>query len=607
MALSRAASSGQWRDDLPAVRDLGFVAVNVGGALSTLAAQTLSLVPLGSRTFRAALGSAIALAFASRLLFSIVHRALSAARPAPRLAAILAALAALTTSLSPTWQREGTVGGGAMIAVTVALAAFALASRALLPEGQKQGDPPPSITPRGWLGLGALTGLAFAESPPAALAIVVMVALIPLARRLDGVRRPVSPPRTEIAIGAMLAAIVIAALLLAPLALRPLAPRAWMDLGRAISATSLTGADAAGARTTALAAWTREVGLVSLGMAAFGAATAIVRSKTRPFIAPLVALVALDTLLPARAAGVLSADPLTALRALAIAAIAAASALGVHEVVARLMLAKIPLSRAAAALLVVFHAILAALTSEEAGYATDRSEQLAAETWTDEAFGAAPPNAAVLVRSPSLAFRLWAARLTRGERPDVLIIPAPLLGRGRVAASLLAGGEEVEPLLRSFALTGEPSELTLSTLADRRPLLIEYEPGWQKRMLSHVNVAGLWLSFAPEPLGPSDRKLAGNASFVAWRRVLDALARSAVPDAPTATIAAATLRSHASVLGSLGERDAADALLARREEVTARDPMALDFAPTHALKGVRRAVLRRSIPPRPAPQTTAKR
>ncbi|HVY44250.1 MAG TPA: hypothetical protein VHB21_00165, partial [Minicystis sp.] len=55
LAVSRAASTGQWRDDLPAVRDLGLVAVGVGGGVSTLATQALALLPLGPRAFRAAL------------------------------------------------------------------------------------------------------------------------------------------------------------------------------------------------------------------------------------------------------------------------------------------------------------------------------------------------------------------------------------------------------------------------------------------------------------------------------------------------------------------------------------------------------------------------
>src|SRR5437764_816285 len=76
LALLRAAPTGQWRDDLPAVRDLGLVAVGVGGGVSTLVTQALSLVPLGSRSFRAAFGAALALALAARLLYGICRRTL---------------------------------------------------------------------------------------------------------------------------------------------------------------------------------------------------------------------------------------------------------------------------------------------------------------------------------------------------------------------------------------------------------------------------------------------------------------------------------------------------------------------------------------------------
>ena len=157
VALARAASSGQWRDDLPAVRDLGLVAVGVGGGLSTLVTQALCLVPLGSRSFRAAFGGALALAIATRLLYSLVRRILveastttrtRASAPVvrwPRLAAALAAIAALTTALSPTWQREGTVGGGAMLATAVTLAALTVALRIA--------DSGPAATPGRWMWL----------------------------------------------------------------------------------------------------------------------------------------------------------------------------------------------------------------------------------------------------------------------------------------------------------------------------------------------------------------------------------------------------------------------------------------------------------------------
>src|SRR5262249_37327274 len=81
VALSRAGWAGQWRDDLPAVRDLGLVSVGVGGGLSTIAAQAMSLVPLGGRTFRAAVGSALALGVAAWLTYRLALRVLRAAAP----------------------------------------------------------------------------------------------------------------------------------------------------------------------------------------------------------------------------------------------------------------------------------------------------------------------------------------------------------------------------------------------------------------------------------------------------------------------------------------------------------------------------------------------
>jgi hypothetical protein len=366
-----------------------------------------------------------------------------------------------------------------------------------------------------------------------------------------------------------------------------------VDVGRTLSASSLSALDTAGARTTALAAWVREVGFVSLCVAGFGAAIALRVSTLRVLVAPFLALVALDTLLPARVAGVLSADPLTALRSLALAGIAVASAVGVHEVTGRILCAGFPLARAAAVLIVIFHLTLVALTSEEAGFATDRSEQFAAEVWADEALGMIPPRSAILVRSPAIAWRLWAARLTRGERPDVVVIPIPLLNRGRVATSLVANERAVEPLLMDFALSGQPTEFALSRLADVRALHVEFDPAWPRRLVSHLRLDGLWLEFAPQPLGPSDRRQSSAAAALPMKRVLGAISAATVPEAPTAAVVASTLRADANVWSALGERDAADLVLARLHELSARDPSVLDLRLPYALKGMRRALVKR--------------
>jgi len=263
--------------------------------------------------------------------------------------------------------------------------------------------------------------------------------------------------------------------------------------------------------------------------------------------------------------------------------------------VLRLLATRVPLSKAASVLVVVFHLTLVALTSEEAGFAADRSEQFAAEVWTDEALGALEPNAAVLVRTPALAWRLWAARLLRGERPDVALIPIPLLGKGRVAMSLCATEPMLEPLLRDVALSGGPSEFGLSKLADVRPLHVEYDASWSKRLLSHVTVDGLWLEYAPEPLGQSDRKMSASNSLKPLSRVLRAIEATTLPDPPTSNVVATTLRAHASTLGALGEHEASDMFLDRIDEMSARDPLVTKLQLPYALKGVRRAVVKQVL------------
>ncbi|MEZ4309309.1 MAG: hypothetical protein R3F14_14830 [Polyangiaceae bacterium] len=333
VALSRAASTGQWRDDLPAVRDLGLVSVGIGGGLSTVAAQALSLLPLGSRTFRASVGSAVALGLAAWLTYRLSLRVLGAAMPPSpsggpgrsKLSTLLAAVAALTAALSPAWQLEGTVGGGAMWAAAAALGAVTVALKQA--EDEDQGA-------RLWLLLGALTGAAFAESPAAGLCGAAAAAVALVVPRLQAkvldradravavlLRRRVLPataptrtplPAARAAGAAALAAALTAALLLAPVLLRPLAPRAWADMGRFLSTASVAALDTPSPETTALSAWSREIGLLSLAVAVAGAALSLLRPRTRAPLAALLSLLVLDTLMPARVASFLTVDPFRA-------------------------------------------------------------------------------------------------------------------------------------------------------------------------------------------------------------------------------------------------------------------------------------------------------
>ncbi|RLB61959.1 MAG: hypothetical protein DRI90_10190 [Deltaproteobacteria bacterium] len=560
MAVWRAAAGVQWRGDLPAVRDQGLAALGAGGALSTVLAQALSLLPLGNLAFRAALGSTLALGLSCYLVLRIARRILRLTSCPPMLVSLLSMVAAVTAGLCPTWQSEATVGGGAMPAVAVVLLGVDLVMEISRRDA-------PTLTPaatRRWLLLGALAGAALAENLPAGLALLA-VTLVTVA---SASKSP--PPRL---IAPFLAILVIAfALLLAPELLRPLAPRGWDDVARALSEVSLAPMGVTATRQAALVAWLHEVGLAALVLAGLGLGVGLFRDDRRAWMSPIVVLVLIDLVYPLAASPKLSVDPLAALRCLALGAFAVAAAHGVAEIIVFLRKSRIPLARAAVALLVVFHMTAAAVTCEESAFVADRSDHFAAEEWTDEALGNLPINAAVLVHSPELTWRLWAAQVIGGQRPDVLVIPVPLLQRGLATSNLLPSEPSVVQVLRDVALTGQASEFGLSLLADARPLHVELDERWDARLVKHLSVEGPWLRFAPQVLGRSDHKLLADHSLALDGRVARGLRVGDAPDESTTAVVIKTLKEHVAALSLIGMDERSEGLLAGLEQLAPEDP-----------------------------------
>ncbi len=550
VTIARASPSTQWRDDLAVVRSLGFVPLGGEGVLSGVLVQVLALLPVGGRLLRASLASAIGLALAARLAYALARRVLDANTTTPRLAPPLALVAALTATLAPAWQLEGTIAGGATLAVALALAGLVLRPRSDVRDA------------RVWLGFGALIAATALESHVAGAALAVALGV------QVAVLGELPPRRSVVLLG--VGAGAAGMLLLSPVLLRPLSGHEWVDLGYGLS--SVGSADAAAARPGALVAWLGEVGVIALALAAAGGAWGVLRPRTRWIALPLAALVIADLVFPASRAGILAADPLAPLRLLAIVALAIAAALGVQTLALGLQRANIPMAQPAAALLVVFQLVLLIMTAEDASYVADRGSQFGAEVWTEEALGELPPRAALLVRSPAVAWRLWAARLVRGERPDVVVAPLALIDHGGVARQLLAAEPQMAPLVRDVAITGEPSEYALSTLADARPLYVELDPTWSRRLVDHLIPRPLWLGFAPHALGRSDRSPAFERGQRAFDRVLAAAVTPTYRDDATLAILAERAREQAVALAQLGDRDSVARVVADLRKIDPAHP-----------------------------------
>jgi len=559
MTLFRASPAPLWRDDLPVVRALGLVPAGTEGRVTTVLVQLASLLPLGGRWLRASWASAFALALSAYLIYLLARRVLERAVDTPRLTPAVSLAAALTATLAPSFQLEGTVAGGAPLATALVLAGLLLGYETI-----RRRDARWSIA------LGGVVGLAASEAHAAAL--VLLLALI-----VQGAAHWALPrPRAVLAFCAGFLALF--ALALAPLVIRPWSAHAGLDFGHGLAASSLALLDASDARTTALASWLADVGVISFGLALGGLVLGSLRKSTRGSFAPLVVLVLADLAIPANRVAQLTPDALGALRLMAIAALAVSAALAVQSSAVALTKARIPFAQIASVLLVVFDFTLVFVGAEDSAYACERRGQTAAERWTDEALASVPPNGLVLLRSEAIAWRLLATRIVRGERSDLIVVPTPLLERGNVRARLLAAEPALAPLIREVALSGHPSEYALSTLADARPLFVEFDSSFDHAQLEHLIPQPFFMHFAPEPLGRSDRVAGLLEGADEFQAVVNETTNDGTDDVATRSVLVAEARGQALVAAALGDRKNVDSALATVRALDENDALARDLA-----------------------------
>ncbi|HEX2673429.1 MAG TPA: hypothetical protein VHM25_21255 [Polyangiaceae bacterium] len=554
----RASSAPLWRDDLPIVRALGLLPAGTEGRVTTVFVQLLSLLPLGGRWLRASWVGALSLALCSSLIYVLARRVLERAVHTPRLTPSLSLAGALTATLALSFQLEGTVAGGAPMATALVLGGLLLGFETVRRKDARLS-----------LALGALVGLTLSEAHAAAL--VLSFALL-----VQGATHRVLPrPRAVLAF--LGGAAVFWGFALLPLLVRPLAAQGGLDFGHGLEASSLALIDASGTRSTALSTWLTDVGVISFGLAIAGLVVGVMRTPTRASMIPLFALVLADLAIPVNRVAVLTPDVFGALRLLAIAALAVCAALAVQTSAVALTQARIPFARPAGVLLVVFDFTLVFVGAEDSAFAADRRGEAAAEVWTDRALASVPADGLLLLRSEAVAWRLLAARIVRGQRPDIVVVPMPLLERGNVRARLLRTEPALAPLIREVALSGRPSEYALSTLADARPLFVEFDPSFDRAQLEHLVPQAFFMRFAPEPLGRSDRVAGLQQGASDFRSVVVETEHEGQRDIATRSVLMAETRGQALVAAALNDRKNLESILATAHGLDPEDALAREI------------------------------
>ncbi len=227
----------------------------------------------------------------------------------------------------------------------------------------------------------------------------------------------------------------------------------------------------------------------------------------------------------------------------------------------------------------MLHFTFALVAAEDAAFASPAPAAEAAEVWTDEALAGLPPRAVVVARGEPTAWRLRAAGLARGERPDIILVPATGLQRPAVARRLLLREPTLGGVLRDVAVQGRPGEYALSALADARPLYVEVDSRWDPRLFAHLTPGATWPRFAPHALGRSDRSVALRAALPSLTRMLAAVGDEGRRGrTPTGTVVVRRVREQAAVLLLLGDHEAAKQLLDLVGAEPSLDPLAAAVA-----------------------------
>jgi hypothetical protein len=507
------------------------------GSLDAPVAALLSWVPVGTLAARAAMGQALVLGLAAAVLFGLAHRLLVGCADAPRISGVVAVIATWCAVLGPAWQLEGASPAGSTLGALLALAPLAL-----LADADGEGAKPP------WrLAVFAL-GLALGQDPLAGLvSLAACAALVGVSRSAR--QRLVVAWWSE---WRPLLACAVAGLL--PLALAIARTRA---AGGSLFDAMFPGSAERGLSGTG-APWLlvkRELGPVLVALAVFGAVLTLLVPRARGLGAALVVVTALG--FSSGWAG--AALGPTRFGAPVLAAMASACVLAgasMQALVRAIAEAKLPLSRASAAMVLVLELVAPVDAADDAlrrGAERARGAGMSPESpvgaWDDTAWGTLPPRSIVLVTDARIWRRASAARATGSLRGDIAVVPT--FAHGSLAARFLSRDAALVPLWRDLALSGAPSEESLSTLASARPLLTTFDAVWGKALGKHLVPSGLFDRFEPEPRGTSDRRKALEAFLP--KRVR--LARAVVRDLELADASAFLLRQRVLDMASSGDRD----------------------------------------------------
>jgi hypothetical protein len=491
-------------------------------ALDIAVGALLAPLPVGTFATRAALGGALVVGVAGMLLFDTSCFLLDACWDASLLGYVVAAVGTWAALVAAPWHLEAVSVASSATGAVLVLLALLLTLRAI-----------ETTAPAAWKHTALALGLTMGQEP----GVFACALAGGIACAVTSARGRASLSRAWRESKASCTGWLAAGL--APLFLALVRVRlSGVKLSWAAYAPSASGS----LWTSPLVLAREEIGPVLLLLAVVGGGIAAFSTRARPASAGLAAVAVTGMLWGAPVGPSLFGAPILAAAA-AVAALAAVSMLGLVRAVAR---ANIPLAGTAAGLFVVLELVIPVEAADEALVRSASRASAIASRWDDTAWGTLEPRAVVLVDDERVRERAAAAAAQALLRDDIVIMSA----NGRSAPRGGPFATDLVPLLRDLALSGAPTEASLSALASVRPFVASYDAAWGPTIGRHLLPMEIFDRVQPEPLASSDRRRALEG-FIGARQELH---REIAGDRDLCAATASLLRARATLFATLGER-----------------------------------------------------
>lgn len=556
VALASASNAVDAAHDAGVVRTLGRSGAGLFHGPDLILAALGSLLPLGTRAFRAGAPSALLAGLLGMIAFELAFAALGTHAVSPREARVgghaggvrprtragLSLIASLVVTLSPIVQFEATSPGSALLGACLALLPVAM--------GLREGSAPMPMAR-----FGLLVGLAFAEEP--LLGIVALVATLAVSPKLwSDFSRSSGPFFGGLLVG--------------------LAPMAWaaadsLREGVRVSWMAAAMGDRGVASVSTLSAFMRsELGYLELGLASAGFVVMVRHAGRERRLALAFAGVASVAGLGIYWGAAAGSVRFSALAIAGTTVLAASAASALWALTATVAQARIPFAAASATMMQVLFLAAPLRMLDETETRNALRGEASTHLWEELAFDEIPPRALLLISEDRLYSRVRAARAAGTMRPDIDVLPTFALD-ARSARTVIAHEPKLTSVVRDMMIAGTPSELSLSELSAARPLVLEFGASWDRGLARHLLPAGLFTRFEGEPRGISDRRIALDKQAVARDRVATAILPAKNPELVKLTVRALRIRAISTAV--TGERESTSRALDDLRTFAPRDPI----------------------------------